>query len=115
MPYSELPKLEMLMRSEGTLEVIPALIHKTKYVEISILLEHVIEFVLVQDGRTALYYAAWNGHTHVVSLLVEAHADLNLPKKVYNVCAYVFDHNSSCYIRRDCQCNVFKLYYGLGK
>ena len=45
-------------------------------------------FVFVQDGRTALYYAAWNGHTSVVSLLVEAHADLNLPKKV---CAYVCD------------------------
>ena len=42
MPSSELPKLEMLMRSKGTLEVIPALIHKTKYVEISVSLKHVL-------------------------------------------------------------------------
>jgi ankyrin repeat protein len=32
-----------------------------------------------EDGRTALYYAAWKGHNEVVSLLVESHADINLP------------------------------------
>ena len=38
--------------------------------------------IFVQDGRTALYYAARKGHNEVVSLLVEAHADINLPQKV---------------------------------
>ena len=31
---------------------------------------------------TALFYAAWNGHNDVVSLLVDAHANVNLPDKV---------------------------------
>ena len=38
--------------------------------------------VFLQDGLTALYYAARNGHNDVVSLLVDAHADVNLPQKV---------------------------------
>ena len=38
--------------------------------------------VFLQDGMTALYYAAWSGHNDVVSLLVDAHADVNLPQKV---------------------------------
>ena len=45
-----------------------------------------IEFLsfVYQDGRTALFHAAWKGHINVVNLLVKAHADLNLPEKVYN-------------------------------
>ena len=39
-------------------------------------------FPFIQDGTTALIYAAENGHSDVVSLLVEAHADINLPDEV---------------------------------
>ena len=39
-------------------------------------------FLFTQDGSTALIYAAQNGHSDVVSLLVEAHADINLPDEV---------------------------------
>ena len=39
-------------------------------------------FHFKQDGSTALIYAAEKGHSDVVSLLVEAHADINLPDEV---------------------------------
>lgn len=41
----------------------------------------------VQNGKTALHYAATSGHTSVVQLLSEAGADLNVKDKVpYNIC-----------------------------
>ena len=43
-------------------------------------------FAFVQGGRTALYFAAWKGHNEVVSLLVESHADINLPDQVMPGC-----------------------------
>jgi len=36
----------------------------------------------VQDGETALYFAADHGREDVVELLLEANADSDLPKKV---------------------------------
>ena len=41
-----------------------------------------------QDGSTALIYAAENGHRNLVSLLVEAHADINLPDKAIILLSY---------------------------
>ena len=77
----------MLLR--GTLEAILASIHKMRYIQTVFgkvqkcnLIIPCVLYIFVQDGRTALYYAAWKGHNEVVSLLVEAHADINLPRKV---------------------------------
>ena len=72
------------MLLKGTLEVTPALILRTRYrlVMFKFLWHSSLCFVCVQDGRTALFYAAMNGHSNVVCVLVEAHADLNLPDKV---------------------------------
>ena len=36
----------------------------------------------MQDGRTAVLYAAFYGHSNVVNLLINANADINLPDKV---------------------------------
>ena len=36
----------------------------------------------LQDGRTAVFCAALYGHSDVVSLLISANADINLPEKV---------------------------------
>ena len=36
----------------------------------------------LQDGWTALYHAAWGGHTAVVEVLVAAGADMNIGDKV---------------------------------
>ena len=36
----------------------------------------------MQDGRTAVLYAALYGHSNVVNLLINANADINLPDKV---------------------------------
>ena len=36
----------------------------------------------MQDGTTAVCYAAQYGHSEVVSLLINANADINLPDKV---------------------------------
>ena len=36
----------------------------------------------MQDGRTAVLYAALYGHSNVVNLLINANADINLPEKV---------------------------------
>ena len=36
----------------------------------------------MQDGRTAVCYAALYGHSDVVNLLINANADINLPDKV---------------------------------
>jgi len=39
----------------------------------------------MQDGRTALYYASWKGHTAVVRLLLKRKADVSICKEVcYN-------------------------------
>ena len=35
-----------------------------------------------QDGLTAIYYAAKNGHAEIVKLLVEANVDPNMTDKV---------------------------------
>ena len=37
----------------------------------------------VQGGQTPVYLASCNGHSEVVKLLVQAGADLNLPRKVF--------------------------------
>ena len=42
------------------------------------------DFIFTQDGTTAISYAAMNGNSDIVSLLVEAKADINLPDEVYN-------------------------------
>ena len=36
----------------------------------------------MQDGCTAVLYAAVYGHSNVVNLLINANADINLPDKV---------------------------------
>ena len=36
----------------------------------------------MQDGRTAVLYAALYGHSNIVNLLINANADINLPEKV---------------------------------
>ena len=36
----------------------------------------------MQDGRTAVWYATLYGHSNVVSLLISANANINLPDKV---------------------------------
>ena len=36
----------------------------------------------MQDGSTAVWYAALYGHSDVVNLLISANADINLPDKV---------------------------------
>ena len=36
----------------------------------------------MQDGRTAVLYAAVYGHSNVVNLLINANTDINLPDKV---------------------------------
>lgn len=36
----------------------------------------------IQDGTTAVSYAAQYGHSDIVSLLIKAKADINLPDKV---------------------------------
>ena len=36
----------------------------------------------MQNGNTALKHAAGNGHSEIVSVLVKAHANVNLPNKV---------------------------------
>ena len=39
----------------------------------------------MQDGATALNFAAKNGHSEIVSVLVKAHANMNLPNKVIHL------------------------------
>ena len=36
----------------------------------------------LQDGRTALYYAAWKGHSEIVRILLEANAGIDIQEKV---------------------------------
>ena len=36
----------------------------------------------VQDGKTALYIASWNGHDHIVELLLRREANVNHQTKV---------------------------------
>ena len=52
----------------------------------------------------------------MVSLLVEAHADLNLPNKVYNIiCVYIrMSLTTYSLCDRDCQCNINIIVLGLG-
>ena len=38
--------------------------------------------VYIQDGRTALYIASWNGHVAVVQLLIERGAEVDVCMKV---------------------------------
>ena len=38
--------------------------------------------IFMQDGTTAVSYAAQYGHSEVVILLINANADINLPDKV---------------------------------
>jgi hypothetical protein len=40
---------------------------------------------LLQKGRTALHFAAWNGHAGVVSALIEGKAALDVPDEVSDV------------------------------
>ena len=72
----------MLLR--GVSVVISALTYKLRYQHIQIRVLDIINdynytslFLFVHNGLTALNYAAMNGHTNVLSLLVEANADIN--------------------------------------
>ena len=48
-----------------------------------------IHFALVlQDGTTAISYAAQYGHTEIVHTLIQANADLNLPDEVCTCCPH---------------------------
>ena len=38
--------------------------------------------VCVQEGRSAIYFAAWNGHHEIVCDLIQANANVNLQDKV---------------------------------
>ena len=38
--------------------------------------------IYIQEGRTALYYASWKGHTAIVPLLLKEKADVSICKKV---------------------------------
>ena len=39
-------------------------------------------FLSMQDGTTAISYAAMKGHSDVVQLLIQSNADVDLPDKV---------------------------------
>ena len=39
----------------------------------------------MQNGDTALKFAAEKGHSEIVSVLVKAHANVNLPNKVIHL------------------------------
>ena len=39
----------------------------------------------IQDGATALKVATDKGHSEIVSVLVKAHANVNLPNKVIHL------------------------------
>ena len=39
-------------------------------------------FLSMQDGTTAISYAAMEGHSDVVQLLIQSNADVDLPDKV---------------------------------
>lgn len=43
---------------------------------------HILSFTYVQDGNTALLWAAWRGHVAVVKLLLHEHADVSLCDEV---------------------------------
>ena len=45
--------------------------------------------VITQNGDSALMMAAEEGRTEVVSLLLEAGADIHLQDKVYRLCQYI--------------------------
>ena len=49
--------------------------------------------VITQDGRSALYWAAFKGYTEIVQQLVKAGANLDLQNKV---CQYVETHDVQC-------------------
>ena len=38
--------------------------------------------IVLKDGRTPIYYAAMNGHTEIVEVLIQAKANINLQHKV---------------------------------
>ena len=44
----------------------------------------------MQNGTTAVGYAAQYGHSDVVSLLINANADINLPDEVIIIVKYTF-------------------------
>ena len=44
-----------------------------------------MHIVVIQDGSTALYMAAQNGHREVVELLLQHGADVNAEDEVRNV------------------------------
>ena len=86
MPSSELLKKETLRLLGGSSLVISVLIHKIRYViEFPVIfLENSCfeKLTFMQDGITAVSYAAQNGHSDIVILLINANADINLPDKV---------------------------------
>ena len=45
-------------------------------------LTNILFDLLVQDGTTALFYAAMGGHSEIVRYLAEAKADVDLPDEV---------------------------------
>ena len=47
-----------------------------------LLLTYILFDLLVQDGTTALCYAAMGGHSEIVRYLAEAKADVDLPDEV---------------------------------
>ena len=42
----------------------------------------IVVCVYLQEGRTAVYYASWKGHTAVLHLLLKEKADVNICKEV---------------------------------
>ena len=46
------------------------------------MLDHLFGLYPVQDGSTALYVAAQEGHLRVVEMLLKANADVNIKAKV---------------------------------
>ena len=56
----------------------------------------------LQCGRTALYWAAWKGHTAAVEVLMSAGADVNIGDKVSLIASVVIVAHVFTYISCSC-------------
>ena len=54
-------------------------------------------YIWIQDGDTALIVASYNGHASVVTLLLDAKAEVNLAEKVRQVPRFIIWYDVSLY------------------